>query len=173
MKKFLIAALLAGAASGAMAQNVGVDIHLGGPGYYGNIELGNAGPPPVIYRQPLIIERDVRYVGAPMYLRVPPGHAKHWGQHCRAYNACGRPVYFVQDNWYHNTYAPNYRRMHGAEGWREGRREERHEERREERHEERRDARHDQHGYDQHDKHDRHDDRGERDRDDEHGHGKH
>jgi hypothetical protein len=114
MKKYLIAALLVSAATGAMAQSVGVDVHIGGPGYYGTIQLGDFGPPPVIYREPMIIERQVRYVGQPLYLRVPPGHAKHWAKHCRAYNACGRPVYFVQDSWYNNTYAPHYRETHGG-----------------------------------------------------------
>lgn len=116
MKKFLLALFLVSAASTAMAQNVGVDINIGGPGYYGNIQLGNLGRPPVIYAEPMIIEREVRYVGAPMYLRVPPGHAKKWSKHCGRYNACGRPVYFVQDSWYNNTYAPHYRRTHGGGG---------------------------------------------------------
>jgi len=153
MKKFLLGALLVSAAAGAMAQNIGVDIHIGGPGYYGTIDLGNYGPPPVLYREPMIIERQTRYVGQPLYLRVPPGHAKKWSKHCGAYNACGRPVYFVQDSWYNNTYAPNYRRVHGGEG--------RHEERRDDR----RDYRNDDRGYDKHDKHDKHD------RDDDRGHG--
>ena len=43
----------------------------------------------------------------------PPGHAKKWSKHCSAYNACNRPVYFVQDSWYNDTYAPHYRRTHG------------------------------------------------------------
>ncbi len=51
-----------------------------------------------------------------MYMRVPPGHAKKWSKHCAAYNACGRPVYFVQDSWYNNTYAPQYRKTHGGKG---------------------------------------------------------
>lgn len=119
MKKFLLALFLLSAATGAMAQNVGVDINIGGPGYYGTIQLGDFGRPPVIYREPIIIERQVRYVREPMYLRVPPGHAKKWRKHCRSYNACGRPVYFVQDSWYNNTYAPHYRRTHG--GHRDGR----------------------------------------------------
>ncbi|MFL6657555.1 MAG: hypothetical protein ACJ8GW_05755 [Massilia sp.] len=158
MKKLLIAALLVASASGAMAQNIGIQI--GGPGYYGTIELGNSRPPPVVYRQPMIIERDVRYVGEPLYLRVPPGHAKDWRKHCGHYNACGRPVYFVQDSWYNNTYAPSYRRSHGEEWRREERREERHEERRDERRDERHDNRGHGHG------HDRDDDNGRG-----HGHG--
>jgi len=27
----------------------------------------------------------------PVYLHVPPGHAKNWRKHCREYNACNRP----------------------------------------------------------------------------------
>jgi hypothetical protein len=146
MKKYLIAALLVSAASGAMAQSVGVDISIGGPGYYGNIQLGDFGRPPVVYAQPMIIDRTVHYSGAPMYLRVPPGHAKKWSKHCGAYNACGRPVYFVQDSWYQNTYAPRYRETHGGGGHEGGGR---------------RDDRQDY----------RQDDRGGNDRDDDRGHG--
>ena len=50
----------------------------------------------------------------PVYLRVPPGHEKNWRKHCQRYNACGRPVYFVQDTWYTNVYAPQYRAEHGG-----------------------------------------------------------
>ena len=64
------------------------------------------------YTQPVIVERQVRYVGQPVYLRVPEGHRKHWNKHCRAYNACGQQVFFVQDGWYSNTYAPRYREQH-------------------------------------------------------------
>ena len=34
---------------------------------------------------------------SPIYLYVPPGHAKNWGKHCARYNACSQPVYFVQE----------------------------------------------------------------------------
>jgi hypothetical protein len=50
----------------------------------------------------------------PIYLRVPPGHAKHWSKHCREYNACGERVFFVQDNWYNREYAPRYQENHGG-----------------------------------------------------------
>ncbi len=110
MKKLLIiGAMLVSAASGASAQNL--SLQLGQTGYYGSIDLGNLRAPPVIYQQPMIIDRTVHYTGQPMYMRVPPGHAKKWSKHCAAYNACGRPVYFVQDSWYNNTYAPQYRKM--------------------------------------------------------------
>ena len=111
MKKLLIAACLLSAASGAMAQNI--DIHIGGSGYYGRIDMGNLGRPPVLYQEPMFIERPREYRSMqPLYLRVPPGHAKKWSKHCAAYNACGQPVYFVQDSWYNNTYAPRYRESH-------------------------------------------------------------
>ncbi|WP_426105748.1 hypothetical protein [Massilia sp. TSP1-1-2] len=118
MKKLLIAAMIMTAAAGAMAQNL--SLQLGQSGYYGSIDLGNLSRPPVIYQQPMIIQQMPQYRNAPpMYLRVPPGHAKKWSKHCAAYNACGRPVYFVQDSWYNNTYAPQYRRSHGGDGHRD------------------------------------------------------
>ena len=67
------------------------------PGVYGTITFGNAPPPPVIYTQPVIIQRAPAYVQRPLlYLHVPPGHAKKWSQHCARYNACNRSVYFVK-----------------------------------------------------------------------------
>jgi hypothetical protein len=45
----------------------------------------------------------------PIYLYVPPGHAKNWRKHCHRYHACGQPVYFVQERWYHDVYVPHYR----------------------------------------------------------------
>lgn len=113
MKKLLIAAALAASATPALAQ-VGISVNIGEPGFYGQINLGGAPPPQVIYSQPVLIDRD-RGGGEPLYLRVPPGHEKHWDRHCGQYNACGRPVYFVRDDWYSNVYAPQYRREHGRD----------------------------------------------------------
>jgi len=113
MKKIIFAAGLLARSASAMAQ-VGVSINVGEPGFYGRIDIGNVAPPPVVYAQPVIVERPVRYVEtAPIYLRVPPGHQKHWEKHCREYNACGQRVLFVQENWYTNEYAPRYREEHG------------------------------------------------------------
>ena len=42
----------------------------------------------------------------------PPGHAKYWSKHCRAYNACDERVYFVQDSWYEREYVPLYQKQH-------------------------------------------------------------
>lgn len=65
------------------------------PDVYGRVEMGNRPPPPVLYPQPVIITAP-RVVAAPVYLHVPPGHAKNWGKHCHKYDACGVPVYFVR-----------------------------------------------------------------------------
>ena len=124
MKRLLITAALisASAATTAMAADVGVSVSIGQPGFYGRIDLGGFPPPPVVYSQPVVVERVV-VERPPLYLRVPPGHARHWREHCREYNACGERVFFVQDNWYKREYAPRYQERH-----REERREERHEE---------------------------------------------
>ena len=67
-----------------------------------------------MYPQAVVIQRAPEFVSAaPIYLHVPPGHEKHWSKHCARYNACGRPVYFVRDDWYNNEYVPRYR--HGGD----------------------------------------------------------
>jgi len=94
------ALLLAAAAGGAQAQAY-ANATVGGqlaPGVYGRIDIGNAPPPPLIYPEPVIIHRPAVVVPrSPIYLYVPPGHAKNWGKHCARYNACSQPVYFVQE----------------------------------------------------------------------------
>jgi len=119
MKKTILAATLFAAAfaasAGAQAQ-VNVSVHIGQPDFYGRIDVGDYPAPQLLYAQPVIVQRPVHYVGRPIYLRVPPGHAKNWSRHCRAYNACNQEVYFVQDNWYKNQYAPRYRQQHGHPG---------------------------------------------------------
>ncbi|UUZ54881.1 hypothetical protein LP419_02460 [Massilia sp. H-1] len=37
---------------------VGVSINIGQPGFYGQIELGDFRAPPVVYAEPIIIERS-------------------------------------------------------------------------------------------------------------------
>jgi len=111
MGKFLFATLLFSAcAAPALAGDVGVSISIGQPGFYGQIDIGNVPRPQVVYAQPVVIQRVPEYASAPpIYLHVPPGHEKHWRKHCAQYNACGRPVYFVRDDWYNNEYVPRYR----------------------------------------------------------------
>ena len=111
MKRLLFAAALAAVgASGtvpAVAADVGVSVSIGQPGFYGHVDIGGYPPPQLVYRQPVVIERTPVY-GQPIYLNVPPGHAKHWRQHCAAYNACNERVYFVRNSWYNRQYVPRY-----------------------------------------------------------------
>ena len=77
---------------------IGTDIR---PGEYGRVDFRGAPPTPVVYTEPKVIYRQPR--GAqlqPVYLHVPPGHAKDWGKHCRKYGACNVPVYFVKSSEY-------------------------------------------------------------------------
>jgi hypothetical protein len=91
----------------AAAADVGISVNVGHPGFYGRIDIGSFPPPPVIYEQPVIIApAPVAVVQRPIYLRVPPGHAKNWSKHCGRYNACGQRTYFVQDDWYQRVYVP-------------------------------------------------------------------
>jgi len=103
MKLILLAALLVAATGPSSASDVGVSVSIGQPGFYGQLDIGGYPPPQVIYRQP-----RVSYDSPPLYLRVPPGHAKNWSKHCGAYNACNQRTFFVKDSWYNNQYAPRY-----------------------------------------------------------------
>ncbi|MDD4928317.1 MAG: hypothetical protein PHP85_03440 [Gallionella sp.] len=118
MKRFVMTAALLAATLPAFAADVGVSLSIGQPGFYGRIDIGDYYEPQVIYRRPMVIER-VSADRPPVYLRVPPGHAKNWRRHCREYHACGERVYFVQDNWYNNEYVPRYREQHGKENRRD------------------------------------------------------
>jgi hypothetical protein len=114
MKRFLIAAALATftAPLSVAVADVGVSVSIGQPGFYGQIDIGGFPHPQLIFAQPMIIERGPMN-RPPIYLRVPPGHAKNWGKHCREYNACGEQVFFVRDSWYNREYVPRYQERHG------------------------------------------------------------
>ncbi|WP_418315910.1 hypothetical protein [Piscinibacter sakaiensis] len=110
MKRYLLAFSIFAAAVPAVASDVGVTIGFDQPGVYGRIDIGRAPSPPVlVYPQPVVIAPSpVAVYRQPIYLHVPPGHAKKWSKHCAKYNACGQPVYFVQDRWYRDVYRPVY-----------------------------------------------------------------
>ncbi|WP_428424946.1 hypothetical protein [Methylibium sp.] len=114
MKRIVLAAALAVCAvTPALAADVGVSVSIGQPGFYGRIDIGNYPQPQLIYPQPVVIApAPYAAVQRPIYLRVPPGHAKDWHRYCGRYGACGQPVYFVQDGWYRDVYAPHYREEH-------------------------------------------------------------
>jgi uncharacterized protein YcfJ len=111
MKRLLgaLAALLV--AAPAFAGDVGVSVRVGEPGFYGSIDVGGLPPPRLVYTEPMIVTPAPYGAVAPdpIYLRVPPGHARNWRRYCARYDACGRPVYFVTDRWYNEVYAPRYR----------------------------------------------------------------
>jgi hypothetical protein len=112
MKSLILGMAIAAAAFPALAQT-NVSVSVGQPGFYGQINIGDFGPPPVVYTQPVIVQQPrVVYEAAPVYLRVPEGHRKHWSKWCGRYNACGQRVLFVRDEWYTNTYVPRYREQH-------------------------------------------------------------
>lgn len=111
MKHVLFAAALAAVTVPALAADVGVSISIGQPGFYGQIDIGGYPPPRIIYREPRVIQR-VAVNRPPIYLNVPPGHAKNWRKHCGKYNACGERVYFVQNSWYDREYVPRYQKQH-------------------------------------------------------------
>ncbi len=113
MQKILInisvlASLLTGI-SLAHAGDIGVNVVLEGevaPGVYGRVELGKDSHPDLVYREPRVVVVEEKYRRyKPVYLHVPPGHAKHWDKHCHQYNACHRKVYFVKSA----EYSPDYR----------------------------------------------------------------
>jgi hypothetical protein len=131
MKKLIVAlALTIAAATAAPASaDVGISIRVGEPGFYGQLDFGDRyyGRPRLIYSEPVVIERRYRHL-TPIYLVVPPGHARRWPSYCGRYDACGRPVYFVRNDWYRDVYAPRYRARH-ARDWRSDRRDNRHDRR--------------------------------------------
>jgi hypothetical protein len=116
-RAFVAAASTAVATAPALAADVGVSVSVGQPGFYGRIEIGNFPQPRVIYAQPVVIQPvPVGVVVQPIYLHVPPGHAKNWRKHCHKYNACNQPTYFVREEWYNNVYVPAYQAKHQGKG---------------------------------------------------------
>jgi hypothetical protein len=108
LKKLLAITMAFGAmalAPAMAATSVGVSIDIAQPGVYGRIDIGNYPQPRVVYAQPIVIARPVyRVEQQPVYLYVPPGHQKKWSKFCGRYNACGQPVYFVQEEWVRERY---------------------------------------------------------------------
>ena len=104
LKRSLVLASLAIAALPALAADIGVSVSVSQPGVYGRVDIGRFPQPAVMVQQPVLIAQPrvvVQQPVQPVYLWVPPGHQKNWGKHCGRYQACGVPVYFVQDDWYH------------------------------------------------------------------------
>ncbi len=104
----------------AGATDVGVSVSVGQPGFYGQIDIGRFPRPQLVYPTPVVVAPAAVHAPPPIYLNVPPGHAKKWSKHCHKYNACGRPVYFVKNQWYNDVYVPEYQAKHGHKAGRHG-----------------------------------------------------
>ncbi|MGZ3158230.1 MAG: hypothetical protein ACXU7H_04030, partial [Burkholderiaceae bacterium] len=73
MKTIIMATSLLVLTASAMAADVGVSVNVARPGLFGQINIGDAPRPRVVYAQPVIVERPARYVEqAPVYMHVPP-----------------------------------------------------------------------------------------------------
>ncbi len=103
LRSFVFAAVLLSAAA-ASAQQASVTID--GPplpGLFGRVQISaNLPMPPVYLPKPVVVSPPRVALPAPpepVYLWVPPGHRKNWKSYCGRYDACGRPVYFVQEGW--------------------------------------------------------------------------
>ncbi len=137
--------LLGAAAAPAWAADVGVSVSISQPGVYGRVDIGRFPQPQIVVQQPVIIHRPVAVAAPqPVYLWVPPGHRRNWRQHCKAYGACGVPVYFVREDWYQQRVMVEAPRYGGERG--HGRGDDRRNDRRDERHDDRRGDR-DDHGH--------------------------
>ena len=117
MKRICLSLALAALAAPSFATDVGVSVSVNQPGLYGRIDIGAVpvAAPVLMYPQPVVIAPPARVVvqQQPIYLHVPPGHAKDWAKHCGKYNACGQPVYFVREDWYQQQYVPAYEKSKG------------------------------------------------------------
>lgn len=77
------------------------------PGIYGRIDISKFAHPPVIRREAVVaVGAKHRSSSKPIYLHVVPGQEWHWQAHCRTYDACSVPVYFVTESWFVNVYLP-------------------------------------------------------------------
>jgi len=71
MLKTLVAAVMTGTASQALAQDVRVSISGEvAPGVYGRVDIGSGPRPPLVSEQPVVVVRQARSLG-PVYLHVP------------------------------------------------------------------------------------------------------
>jgi hypothetical protein len=114
MKRYASALAWIAMATPALGADVGVSVTVNQPGVYGRIDIGNLPSPQLIFPEPMLIRpAPPGALPPPIYLHVPPGHEKNWRKHCARYNACGRPVYFVHEDWYRKEYEPRHRGGHG------------------------------------------------------------
>src|ERR1700737_429524 len=115
MRHWILASIAAVALIGAnigRAGDLNIRIILAGqiaPGLYGQVDLGDEAPPPLVYAEPVLIV-PVATPLPPVYLYIPPDHVRYWRRYCHHYNACSRPVYFVRPPEYEPDYVRGYYR---------------------------------------------------------------
>lgn len=80
MKRLLWAVAMIATVTPILAADIGALLTIGQPGLYGRLNIGGYPQPVVIYQQPVVIER-VPFDRPPVYMHVPPGHAKNWRKH--------------------------------------------------------------------------------------------
>lgn len=77
------------------------------PGVYGRVDVTNKPLPALVFEQAMFVERpDTAGRVEPLYLHVPPEHAKNWRKYCDKYQACDHPVFFVKSAEYEPGYKP-------------------------------------------------------------------
>jgi hypothetical protein len=87
------------------------------PGVYGRVDIANKPLPALVYEQAMFVERpDTGGRVEPLYLHVPPEHAKNWKKYCDKYQACNHPVFFVKSAEYEPGYEPPKPEKAGAGG---------------------------------------------------------
>jgi hypothetical protein len=141
MKTLLALALSACACGSALAQaSVNLSVGINEPGVYGQINIGTPPPPVALVAPQPVVVAPAAVAVAPAYLYVPLLEQRNWRRYCAKYAACGRPVYFVREDWVRERYVhehPEWERAHPRGGVVAHRPEERHDERRAEHHDER------------------------------------
>ena len=117
MKNLLLAVAAVMTIAPSLAADVGALGGLGEPGY-GQIDIHRVTKPQLVNSEPVVIRpMEIGDGGDPVYLYVPPDHARDWRKHCQQYNACDQRVYFVEENWYNKVYVLEYRgKRDGTEG---------------------------------------------------------
>ena len=78
---FAAACLAASPSLPSHATDVGISDQYRPAGLLWSYRHRRLSPPVLIYPRPVVIALDP-VAGPPIYLRVPPGHAKHWSKHC-------------------------------------------------------------------------------------------
>jgi hypothetical protein len=111
--------ILGFAINAANANDLGINVVLEGeiqPGVYGRVELNKNSHPELVYSDPRVVVVEEHHHHEPVYLHVPPGHARHWDKHCHKYHACSRPVYFVMSDEHrkkpHKKHKPHHDKKH-------------------------------------------------------------